>query len=278
MWLVRQGEGRRGRGHGRAWFGGSQMPAIRSNGALWQSGEHRVPAPIPAQRGEAAGSRRSRSLRSIASSSLEGADGRARAPLGRGRGGSAGHTLTPHFLCNSLQVVSTLLHRDPRAADAWSSRQQPAAHGAARAAASEVPLARELVLLERYVEVMRFRFGTDLRLITDVLPETRDALVPQLLLQPLVENAILHGFDDRAGEIRVTGERHGEMLRCTVCDDGRGSGPDRSSKRIGPAHTRAAARDVGDRCRFELSENQAGGVTALSRCLIGSGRGMEVAP
>jgi LytS/YehU family sensor histidine kinase len=240
------------------------MSAIRSNEALWQSGEYRIPAPSTALRGEPA---RVAAVDMVA----------LRRELGRWKTRAAelerrlaaaesevlGAQLTPHFLCNSLQAVSTLLHRDPRAADAMvvalSDLLRMSLRGGATA---DVPLARELALVERYVEVMRFRFGTELRLTITASADVREALVPQLLLQPLVENAILHGFVDRTGEVRVTAERRGDMLRCTVSDDGRGLRPGPLVEGIGLAGTRGRLRALyGERQRFELGGSQAGGVS-----------------
>jgi LytS/YehU family sensor histidine kinase len=130
------------------------------------------------------------------------------------------------------------------------------------AAAPEVPLSRELALVERYVEVMRFRFGSELRLAVRAASDVRAAIIPQLLLQPLVENAIMHGFADRVGEVRVSAERQGDMLRCTVSDDGRGLRPGPVVEGIGLAGTRGRLRALyGERQRFDLGENPTGGVS-----------------
>jgi LytS/YehU family sensor histidine kinase len=174
-----------------------------------------------------------------------------------------GTQLTPHFLCNSLQAVSTLLHRDPRAADAMVIALSDLLRMALRgSAAPEMPLAREIALVERYVEVMRLRFGSDLRLTVAVPLDVRGAMVPQFLLQPLVENAILHGFVDRAGEVRVSADRRGDMLRCVVSDNGRGLGGEPLIEGIGVAGTRGRLRALyGDRYRIELGTGEAGGVS-----------------
>jgi two-component system LytT family sensor kinase len=241
------------------------MSAMRSNGALWQSGEHRVPVPPPAPRGEPG------RLAAVEMVSLRRELGRWRVRAGElerrlaaAEAEALTAQLTPHFLCNSLQAVSTLLHRDAAAADAMLLALSDLLRMALRVApASEVSLARELATVARYVDVMRFRFGTELRLVSDVPPETRDALVPQLLLQPLVENAIVHGFTDRAGTIRVRAERCGDMLRCAVSDDGRGFGPGPVVERIGLGGTRKRLRAMyGERHRFEVTGNASGsGVT-----------------
>jgi two-component system LytT family sensor kinase len=239
------------------------MSAIRSNGALWHSGEHRIPAPTPAPRSEPGRI----AAAEIVALHRELGRWKARAAelerrLATAEAHALGSQLTPHFLCNSLQAVSTLLNRDPRAADAMVVALSDLLRAALRgSAAAEVPLEHELALLERYVEVMRFRFGSELRLSVEAGPEARAAMVPQLLLQPLVENAILHGFSDGAGEVRVSAERHGDALRCTVSDDGRGLGLRPLRERIGLGATRSRLRALyGERQRFELDEHPSGGV------------------
>jgi two-component system, LytTR family, sensor kinase len=240
------------------------MSAIRSNGALWQSGEHRIPAPSSTPRGEAA------RLAAVEVVALHRELGRWKARavelerrLAAAESQALGAQLTPHFLCNSLQAVSTLIHRDPRSADAMVIALSDLLRMALRSkAAAELPLAHEIALLERYVEVMRFRFGTDLRLTIDATPEARKAIVPQLLLQPLVENAILHGFVDRVGEVHVGAERRGEMLRCTVSDNGRGLGAEPLVEGIGLAGTRGRLCALyGERHRFALEMSPTGGVS-----------------
>jgi two-component system, LytTR family, sensor kinase len=239
------------------------MSAIRSNGALWHSGEHRIPAPTPAPRGEAG------RIAAVEIVALHRELGRwkARAAelerrLAVAESQVLGTQLTPHFLRNSLQAVSTLLHRDPRAADAMIIALSDLLRIALRgAAAPEVPLARELALLERYVDVMRFRFGSGLRITITAASDARAAIVPQLLLQPLVENAIMHGFVDRVGEVRVNAERRSDMLHCTVSDNGRGLRAGPLVEGIGLAGTRGRLRALyGERQRFELGEGPTGGV------------------
>lgn len=240
------------------------MSAIRSNGALWHSGEHRIPAPSSAPRGEPG------RVAAVEIVALHRELGRWKARtaelerrLAAAESQALGTQLTPHFLCNSLQAVSTLLHRDPRAAEAMvvalSDLLRMALHGAA---APEVPLAREFALLERYIEVMRFRFGSELRLTITAASDARAAIVPQLLLQPLVENAIMHGFADRVGEIRVYAERRGDTLRCAVSDNGCGLRPGPLVEGIGLAGTRGRLRALyGERQRLDLGESATGGVS-----------------
>ena len=133
--------------------------------------------------------------------------------------------LQPHFLFNTLQSISTLIHRDQAAADRMLTDLSELLRLSLRSTASqEVPLRDELVFLDRYLDIMRVRFGD--RLVIDVTADAavRDALVPSLVLQPIVENAITHGMADRpdVGRVAVRARRTGDALWLEVSDDGPG--------------------------------------------------------
>jgi len=107
--------------------------------------------------------------------------------------------LQPHFLFNTLQSISTLIHRDPAAADRMLTDLSDLLRLSLRSAASqEVPLRDELDFLARYLEIMRVRFGDRLVIRVDVNADVLNAMVPSLVLQPIVENAIRHGMADRS--------------------------------------------------------------------------------
>jgi two-component system, LytTR family, sensor kinase len=132
--------------------------------------------------------------------------------------------LQPHFLFNTLHSISALMHKDVRRADSMVAALSDLLRlSLQNIGAQEVPLQAELDFLQRYVEIMGIRFGDRLRVSLDVDPETRDARVPNLFLQPLVENSFRHGFGDLGhGSIAISVRRDGDMLRCDVVDDGRG--------------------------------------------------------
>jgi two-component system LytT family sensor kinase len=132
--------------------------------------------------------------------------------------------LQPHFLFNTLHSISALMHKDVRRADSMIAALSDLLRMSLQnIGAQEVPLQSELDFLQRYVEIMQLRFGERLRVSIDVEPETRDARVPNLFLQPLVENSFRHGFGDLGqGTIAISVRRVGDMLRCVVVDDGRG--------------------------------------------------------
>jgi two-component sensor histidine kinase len=132
--------------------------------------------------------------------------------------------LQPHFLFNTLHSISALMHKDVRRADSMIAALSDLLRMSLQnIGAQEVALQSELEFLQRYLEIMSLRFGERLKVSLDVDPEVRDARVPNLFLQPLVENSFRHGFGDLGqGTITITVRRDGAMLRCEVVDDGRG--------------------------------------------------------
>lgn len=133
--------------------------------------------------------------------------------------------LQPHFLFNTLNTISSVVYDDPRVADEMIGRLGELLRATLRATTSqEVTLEEELRYLELYLDVMRARFDDRLVVSVDVDPATREALVPQLLLQPLVENSIRHGADpeNATATIAVRARRQGEALVLEVRDHGPG--------------------------------------------------------
>ena len=133
--------------------------------------------------------------------------------------------LQPHFLFNALNTISSVMYEDPRKADAMISRLSDLLRSTlAESAAQEAPLENEVRTLELYLDIMRRRFEDKLTVDVRVAPGIGKALVPQLLLQPLVENSLRHGVNPATNDIfvTVTAERDGEALRLRVRDTGRG--------------------------------------------------------
>lgn len=132
--------------------------------------------------------------------------------------------LQPHFLFNTLHSISALMHKDVRRADSMVVALSDLLRMSLQnIGAQEVPLQSELEFLQRYLAIMTIRFGERLKVTVNVDEHVRDARVPNLFLQPLVENSFRHGFSDLgAGSISITVRRDGDMLRCEVVDDGRG--------------------------------------------------------
>lgn len=134
--------------------------------------------------------------------------------------------LHPHFLFNTLHAIGVLVRKqDPqgsiRMITGLSELLRLALDGSAR---QEVPLRQELDFVTRYLDIERTRFQDRLRVVTEVAPDTLEAAVPNLILQPIVENAIRHGIAPRASEgtLTIRARRVDDRLAITVRDDGAG--------------------------------------------------------
>jgi two-component system LytT family sensor kinase len=133
--------------------------------------------------------------------------------------------LHPHFLFNALNSISSLIFDQPREAQKMLAQLGELLRATlAEGTRGSWTLRRELDLLERYTAIERVRFGERLRVEVDCEPAALDALVPTLLLQPLVENAILHGIQPSmyGGTVRIGARRTAEVLQLEVDDDGMG--------------------------------------------------------
>jgi two-component system, LytTR family, sensor kinase len=131
--------------------------------------------------------------------------------------------LNPHFLFNTLHAVSALVERDPRGVRRMIARLSELLRTTLDGAdEQEVPLGQELTFTHRYLEIMQIRFQGRLTIQSQIEPSVLDALVPNLLLQPLVENAIKHGVSkiDEAGRIEIHARREDERLILCVRDNG----------------------------------------------------------
>lgn len=173
--------------------------------------------------------------------------------------------LRPHFLFNTLNAISAFMERDPKAARRMMSHLGDLLrHSLESAERQEVPLAEELSTVEDYLEIQRARFSGRLQVTQEVPPETLGVPVPSFLLQPLVENAIEHGFVGKAkhGSIWLKAERQNGSLRLTVRDDGRGlSEPwDENGKGFGLKSTLERLKALyGDRARLEVRNGDESG-------------------
>jgi len=136
--------------------------------------------------------------------------------------------LNPHFLFNALNGIATLIREGDRtrAADTVDTLSDFLRSTLQKLDSPEIPVREELAFVEQYLRIQRLRFGSALRATVDAQPETHDALVPTLILQPLVENAVRHGILARAqgGGLSVSIRRRDEVLVITVEDDGPGLG------------------------------------------------------
>ena len=133
--------------------------------------------------------------------------------------------LHPHFLFNALNAISSLIHSDPARADRMLARVSDLLRIAIDTAVKpEIPLADEVEFAKRYLEIERMRYGDRLDVRVDIDSETAHALVPNMLLQPLIENAVRHGVAPHSapGRVEVRAARVGNDLSIIVSDTGDG--------------------------------------------------------
>lgn len=178
--------------------------------------------------------------------------------------------INPHFLFNTLNAISTLVHSDPKGADEMiGSLSEMLRLSLDTAAEQEVPLQRELDFLNRYLEIERIRFGDRLRIEQNIAPDVQSSLVPTLILQPLVENSIRHGIEPKLAPcvIGLSAQRVGDTLCVSIRDTGVGlskaaEAGTRDRKGIGLSNTRARLEALyGNRHRFVIQNDPNGGCT-----------------
>jgi two-component system, LytTR family, sensor kinase len=171
--------------------------------------------------------------------------------------------LQPHFLFNTLQGISTLIPRDPAAADAMLTNLSDLLREVLRRGQQrEVELHEELAVLQPYLEISRQRFGE--RLAVDVACENaaRRGLVPFFILQPLVENSLRHGIEVHAGagSITIDARRDDGTLVLTVTDDGPGAAAGENGRGVGLTNTMARLRELyGDSQSLDILRPAGGG-------------------
>ena len=176
--------------------------------------------------------------------------------------------LQPHFLFNTLNSISVLMAEDVKAARRMLTRLSDLLRKSLEnEGAHEVSLRDELEFLESYLEIEQTRFQDRLTIRMNVDPAALDARVPNLILQPLVENAIRHGIAPRAaaGTIEIRAGRQNGMIELQVSDNGAGLGGasvESLMKGIGLSNTQARLEQLyGARASFELRERDEGGLT-----------------
>jgi LytS/YehU family sensor histidine kinase len=185
--------------------------------------------------------------------------------------------LNPHFLFNTLNAVAALVQTDPRGVRRMIALLSDLLRASLDGASEpEVRVEQELEMLRRYLEIMEIRFRGRLETSVAADPEVTRALVPSLILQPLVENAMKHGIGRASGPGRVTvhASRQGAELVLTVLDTGPGgsNGAPGASRTLteqgglGIPHTRERLyRLYGDEGRLELRSTEGGATVAEVR-------------
>jgi signal transduction histidine kinase len=176
--------------------------------------------------------------------------------------------LHPHFLFNTLNAISALMHKDVELADTMVARLGELLRSSLEnIGAQEVPLRKELEFIQPYLEIEQARLGERMRVKMDVDPEAMDLLVPNMILQPLVENAIRHGIAPfvRLGQIEITARRNDGVLHLQVRDNGPGLSVEQQQAfkpGVGIANTRARLQQLyGADHRFEMTNGFSGGLT-----------------
>lgn len=178
--------------------------------------------------------------------------------------------LHAHFLFNALHAIGTLvrLQRNDEAARAIFHLAELERHLVENDDRSFVPLSQELDLIEIYLGFERIRFGDSLRVLVECAPDVRDVRVPNLILLPLVENAVKHGIARRAGQGRVeifAGRRDGAL-----CLEVRNDPPLRDKDATGLCYGQRATRErlaalYGERASFTFTAHPPHGIVATLR-------------
>ncbi len=181
--------------------------------------------------------------------------------------------INPHFLFNTLNTISALIHENPDAADRMIVRLSELLRRTLdRGDMQEVPLREEIEFLKSYLEIEQMRFPDRLTVTFDIEPKTNELLVPHLILQPLVENALRHGILPReeAGRVAISARLvDGQHVELKVRDDGMGlpasdAAPEREG--IGLKNVRSRlAQLYGSAQEFEIGNVAGGGVEVRIR-------------
>ncbi len=173
--------------------------------------------------------------------------------------------LNPHFLFNTLHAVSALVERDPAGVRKMIARLSDLLRYITESRGSdEVPLSEELGFLQRYIDIMEIRFQGQLLVERKIDDDVLDALVPNLILQPIVENALEHGASraSGAGRVMIRGRRDGDRVALTVQDNGPGL-PSEPRRGVGLQNTAARLEQLyGDAASLDVVAARDGGVIA----------------
>ena len=175
--------------------------------------------------------------------------------------------LQPHFLFNTLNTISSVMYEDVPAADAMLTQLSELLRLTLRTANShEIPLAQELEITRLYLQIMQKRFESNLRVTYSVDSGLENSLVPQLILQPLVENSLRHGLKDGGAgiDISIEARRENGSLILQVTDTGTGFGRQvgeaAMNRGVGLANIRERLEQLyGPEQGFEIANRASGG-------------------
>src|SRR5688572_30525368 len=178
--------------------------------------------------------------------------------------------LHPHFLFNTLNAISELIYKDPESADRMLTDLSDLLRlSFENLEVQEIPLKQELEFLEKYLEIEQMRFQDRLTVEMNISSDALDASVPNMILQPLVENAIKHGIAPRSsgGRIDINAARSNGHLQISVSDDGLGvpfGDFENLHEGVGLSNTRRRLRHLyGDDHKFDLRSLEKGGLNVL---------------
>jgi two-component system, LytTR family, sensor kinase len=172
--------------------------------------------------------------------------------------------LHPHFFFNTLNAISALIYRSPKDADRTITQLSDLFRiSLKKDKAQEVTLKEEMEFLQAYLQIHQTLMGKRLKVEWNIENETLDSLVPNLILQPLVENAIQHGIAplEKGGKIEISSRHLNGCLLLQVRDDGRGLSTDeiKFDDGVGLSNTRARLVNLyGAAHRFEIVETGGG--------------------
>lgn len=175
----------------------------------------------------------------------------------------------PHFFFNTLNAISALVYRSPKEADRMITQLSDLFRiSLKKDKAQDVSLKEELEFLQAYLQIHQTLMGRRLEVVWKIEPETLDALVPNLILQPLVENAVQHGIAplEEGGQIEISSQRLDGQLLLQVRDNGRGLATDEIKPGgVGLSNTQARLKNLyGDAHRFKISALANGGGTSIN--------------
>ena len=175
--------------------------------------------------------------------------------------------LQPHFLFNTLNAISELIYKDREAAERMIGDLSDLLRlSFEKLEVQEISLKQELEFLKKYLEIEQMRFHDRLLVEMEISPDTLDASVPNMILQPLVENAIKHGIAPRStgGKIRISATRKNGSLELSVADNGIGvpfKDIENVSEGVGLSNTRRRLKHLyGDRHKFNLKNAETSGL------------------
>lgn len=175
--------------------------------------------------------------------------------------------IQPHFLFNTLHAIGALMYESVEAAHNMLTKLSDLLRVSLEGTdQQEVTLEEEIHFLSQYLDIQRVRFQDRLAITLDISPDTRNALIPSMILQPLVENAIKHGVEPHAGqaEVKVSSWLDDSGLKVRIADNGPGlteSSKLEAEKGVGLANTRERLRHLyGDRGSLSLENGPSGGL------------------